>query len=116
MFSIKNLQKHRIDGLRKRKILSNLSLDVPADKSIAIMGDSGSGKSTLLNIIAGLEVPDDGEIWHNGEAIHTHSTEKRAQWRKQQLGVVFQQFNLIECLSVEDNIKFPARLNKNQDL
>jgi putative ABC transport system ATP-binding protein len=132
MLTIKNLTKTRLDGQLHRVILSGLNLHIEQGESIAIMGDSGSGKSTLLNIICGMENFDSGEILHypahskdpkapldpkNPKVIatHTFNSHQLTHWRKEHLGIVFQQFNLIECLSIIDNIKFPARLNNNLD-
>lgn len=115
MLRIENLIKSRQDGQYKRVILNGLNLSLDAGESLAIMGDSGSGKSTLLNIIAGLEATDSGELFIQKTSLHRLSNKEYTQWRKQYLGIVFQQFNLIECLSVEDNIKFPSRLNNNLD-
>lgn len=113
MFSIHKLIKQRLDGKRQRTILNNLNFEIRKGESVSVMGDSGCGKSTLLNIIAGLESYDHGEIFHQELAIHNLNSAELTTWRKKHLGVVFQQFNLIDCLSVIDNIKFPARLNKN---
>lgn len=115
MLSINNLVKTRLDGKQPRTILNNLKFEIGKGESVSVMGDSGCGKSTLLNIIAGLESYDQGEIFHDDRAIHNLNSSELTAWRKQHLGVVFQQFNLIDCLSVIDNIKFPARLNKNLD-
>lgn len=125
LLTIKNLCKTRQDGQETRTILKDLHFHIDAGESVSIMGDSGSGKSTLLNIIAGLENADSGEIFHSSanhscqneqpQLIHQLTATQITAWRKRYLGIVFQQFNLIECLSVIDNIKFPARLNRNLD-
>jgi len=87
---------------------ANLSLDVGS--SLALVGESGSGKSTLLNLIAGLDDADDGEIFLDGIDVTALSDFGRAAFRRETLGVVFQQFNLIPSLTVRDNVAFQARL------
>lgn len=119
MLEICNLVKSRQDGTTTRKILDGVNISLSSGESLSIMGDSGSGKSTLLNIIAGLESADTGKLVLRSASqetqLHRLSNKEYTAWRKQHLGIVFQQFNLIECLNVIDNIKFPTRLNQNLD-
>lgn len=115
MLEIKQLTFSRIDGGRKRFILQDLSLSVQQGESLAILGDSGSGKSTILHLISGLISAERGQIRLAGNAIHHMTESQRSEFRKSHLGIVFQQFNLLECLTVEQNIRFPARLNKLDD-
>jgi putative ABC transport system ATP-binding protein len=93
-----------------KTILHNLDLSLATGQSLAISGDSGSGKSTLLHIIAALDKADAGSIRVAGNDLQNISSSQADLFRKQQLGIVFQQFNLIDCLSVWDNLCFPARL------
>ena len=74
------------------------------------MGESGSGKSTLLHLIAGLDEADGGEIWLNGVLVTALSDSNRAALRREALGIVFQQLNLIPSLTVGDNLAFQARI------
>ena len=116
MLSIRNLSKFRPDGDNNRCILDRLNLSVSDGESVAITGPSGCGKSTLLHLIAGLEAADGGDILLGNDSILSMSETQLDNYRKSRIGIVFQQFNLIDCLSVEDNILFSARLKNNLDL
>jgi putative ABC transport system ATP-binding protein len=111
MINVSGLVKQITDGHSNKNILDKLDFHLEAKQSVAISGDSGSGKSTLLNILAALDTADQGEIEVAGLTLDTMSETQADQYRKKHLGIVFQQFNLIDCLSVWDNITFPARLN-----
>jgi putative ABC transport system ATP-binding protein len=111
MIKVSGLVKQITDGHSNKSILDNLEFHLEAKQSVAISGDSGSGKSTLLNILAALDNSDKGQVKVAGLALNTMSEAQADQFRKKHLGIVFQQFNLIDCLSVWDNITFPARLN-----
>jgi putative ABC transport system ATP-binding protein len=111
MITVKGLVKQITDGHSHKSILDRLDLHLESKHSIAISGDSGSGKSTLLNILAALDSADKGVVKVAGLTLNNMSEVQADQFRKKHLGIVFQQFNLIDCLSVWDNITFPARLN-----
>jgi putative ABC transport system ATP-binding protein len=111
MIQVSGLVKKITDGHSNKRILDKLDFHVEAKQSVAISGDSGSGKSTLLNILAALDNADEGVVKVAGLTLSTMSELQADQFRKKHLGIVFQQFNLIDCLSVWDNITFPARLN-----
>jgi putative ABC transport system ATP-binding protein len=96
-------------------VLRGVNLRVAACESVALTGESGSGKSTLLHLIAGLDAADDGEIRIEGAALSALNDAGRAALRRDRLGLVFQQFNLIPSLSVEDNLKFQSRLAGRHD-
>lgn len=89
------------------KGLNNLSLETKAGEFVAIMGPSGSGKSTLLNTVAGILPATFGRIQVAGRAIDGLSDEEAAQFRREELGFVFQEFNLVETLNVKENIVLP---------
>ena len=91
-------------------VLREVSLRVAAGESVALTGESGSGKSTLLHLIAGLDDPDSGEIMLDGVALSSLSESGRALLRRDRLGLVFQQFNLIPSLTIADNLAFQARI------
>jgi putative ABC transport system ATP-binding protein len=91
-------------------VLRDIDLSVARGESVALTGESGSGKSTLLHLIAGLDDPDSGEISLDGVIISSLSESGRALLRRDQLGLVFQQFNLIPSLKVGDNLSFQARI------
>lgn len=102
---------HQIeDGHSHRTLFSGISLAVAQGECIALMGDSGSGKTTLLNLIAGLEPVQQGDI--TVDNLHlAQATEKQCcELRKKYLGIIFQQYNLLPSLTVQDNIEFSARL------
>jgi putative ABC transport system ATP-binding protein len=111
MIQVSGLVKQITDGHSTKNILDKLDFYLESKQSVAISGDSGSGKSTLLNILAALDNADNGVVKVAGLALNTMSEAQADQFRKKHLGIVFQQFNLIDCLSVWDNITFPARLN-----
>jgi putative ABC transport system ATP-binding protein len=96
-------------------VLRGINLRVGPRESVALSGESGSGKSTLLHLIAGLDAADGGEIKVDGVALSGLNDAARADLRRDRLGLVFQQFNLIPSLSVEDNLKFQSRLAGKHD-
>jgi putative ABC transport system ATP-binding protein len=96
-------------------VLRGVDLDVGAGESVALTGESGSGKSTLLHLIAGLDDADSGEVWIADAQVSGLSDVARAALRRQQLGLVFQQFNLVPSLNVADNLALQARLAGRHD-
>ncbi len=84
--------------------LSDIDFTVEEGEYIAIMGESGSGKTTLLNILSTLEKPTSGQVLLNGEDITAIKDQKVSAFRREHLGFVFQDFNLLDTLSVRDNI------------
>jgi putative ABC transport system ATP-binding protein len=90
------------------RALRGVDLDVEAGEFIAIMGPSGCGKSTLLNLIAGLDVADEGEITIAGEPVTGRSEDDLARMRRRHVGIVFQFFNLLEGMTVLENVVLPA--------
>ena len=90
--------------------VAHVSMEVAAGESVAIMGPSGSGKSTLLNLIAGLDQPTGGSITVAGQRIDRLSETGMARSRRRQIGMIFQFFNLLDDLTVADNVLLPAQL------
>lgn len=97
------------------EVLRGVSLGLDAGKTLALTGESGSGKSTILHISAGLDVPDGGSLHLEGVEINELSEAERANLRRSEVGIVFQQFNLIPSLTVEENIGFQASLAGRRD-
>ena len=90
--------------------LDGVSLQVAAGEAVAIMGPSGSGKSTLLNLVAGLDRPTRGTVTVAGERIDSLSETALARFRRSTIGMIFQFFNLLDDLTVADNVLLPAQL------
>ena len=97
------------------EVLRGVSIALDAGQTLALTGESGSGKSTILHISAGLEVPDGGSLHLEGVEINELSEAERANLRRSEVGIVFQQFNLIPSLTVEANIGFQASLAGRRD-
>ena len=90
--------------------LRGIDLRVAPGELVAVMGASGSGKSTLLHILAGLDRPNSGEVWIQGQRVDNRSETALAVLRRKHIGVVFQSFNLVSNLTVADNVELPALL------
>jgi putative ABC transport system ATP-binding protein len=91
-------------------VLRGVDLALRQGESLALMGESGSGKSTLLHLVAGLDQADSGSIEIAGQRLERMGEAQLANWRRTEIGLIFQQFNLIGSLKVEDNLAFQARL------
>ena len=101
------VSKHYTQGKERVAALDKVSLEVKAGEFLAVMGASGSGKSTLLNLVAGLDKPSQGDISLNGKAVSGWKDKQLTQFRRQEIGFVFQLFNLIPTLSAEENAALP---------
>src|SRR3954466_2530914 len=115
MLTVRNLTKSYRSAQEQVAVLRSVDLDVAAGESVALTGESGSGKSTLLHLIAGLDAADCGEIRLDNARVAELSDAGRAELRRDRLGLVFQQFNLIPSLSVEDNLVFQSRIAGKHD-
>ena len=115
MLSVRNLTKTYRTAGEEIAVLRGVDLELAAGERVALSGESGSGKSTLLHLIAGLDAADGGEIRLNGDDVAGLSDAGRAALRRDRLGLVFQQFNLIPSLSVEDNLAFQSRIAGKHD-
>ena len=94
-----------------RRVLQDVTLQVPAGEYVAIMGESGAGKSTLLNLIAGLDRPDSGSVTIDGVDLGALDDDARTLLRRRRMGFVFQSFHLLPYLSVARNVALPLALN-----
>ncbi|PSW03776.1 ABC transporter ATP-binding protein [Photobacterium lipolyticum] len=110
MLRLAKLCKGYQDGGEYHSVLQGAELELAQGDQLALMGESGSGKSTLLNLIAGLDSADSGEIWIGNTPIHNISERERTAFRRNNIGMVFQQFNLLPTLTIADNIRFCRQL------
>ena len=115
LLSVRDLTKSYRAAGEQVAVLRGVNLQVAPGERVALTGESGSGKSTLLHLIAGLDQADGGEIQLAGAAIGGLTEAGRAALRRDRLGLVFQQFNLIPSLDVDDNLKFQARIAGRHD-
>ncbi|MGF1742393.1 ABC transporter ATP-binding protein [Vibrio profundum] len=110
MLQLNNLCKGYLDGGEFHPILQGAKLSLSQGEQVALMGESGSGKSTLLNLIAGLDTIDSGEVLFPDFAMHKAKESKRTAYRRGNIGLIFQQYNLLPTVNVEDNIRFCREL------
>ncbi len=115
MLKIRDLQKSYVSAGQTVQVLKGVSLDLAAGETLALTGESGSGKSTLLHLAAGLDVVDAGDVFVGETNVGQLDEAGRAYLRRDVVGVIFQQFNLIPSLTVEANIAFHARLAGKHD-
>ena len=106
--SVRGVRKTFEAELAPVRALRGVDLDVAAGEFVAIMGPSGCGKSTLLNLVAGLDIADEGEITIAGETITGRNEDELARMRRRHIGIVFQFFNLLEGMTVLENVVLPA--------
>jgi len=107
MIDLRDVNKYYKTAVGDFHALKSVDLQINAGEFVSIIGKSGSGKTTLLNMITGIDIPSDGEVWVNGTAVHKLSENKMARWRGKNLGVVFQFFQLLPMISVVENIMLP---------
>jgi putative ABC transport system ATP-binding protein len=106
----RNLRRTYGTGDNARTVVSGISLTVPAGEWVAVMGRSGCGKSTLLHLLGGLDVPTAGSVQIAGTVISSRGESARARFRRRHIGYVFQQYNLIDDLTVAGNVELPLLL------
>src|SRR3981081_4354633 len=115
VLSVRDLTKTYRSAGEQIEVLRGVNLAIAAGERVALTGESGSGKSTLLHLIAGLDHPDGGEIRLADTSLTDLADAGRAALRRDRLGLVFQQFNLIPSLDVEDNLRFQSRIAGRHD-
>ena len=111
LLEVNNICKTYGSGETAVKALKNVSFSVPKGEYVAIVGESGSGKSTLLNIIGALDAPTSGRVMIDGKEIFSMNDRKLTVFRRRNIGFIFQAFNLVPELTVEQNIIFPMLLD-----
>jgi putative ABC transport system ATP-binding protein len=107
-----DLTKSYYEGDVRRVVLQNARAEFQAGEMTVILGRSGSGKSTLLNLISGIDAPDDGQIWVDGQDLTALPERERTLFRRARIGFIFQFFNLIPTLTVGENVSLPLELNR----
>ena len=110
MISATNLGKRVLTAEGALDILAGVNLEIKTGESVAIIGVSGSGKSTLLGLLAGLDLPTDGEVWLSGERLTALDEDGRARVRAGAVGFVFQSFQLLPGLTAIENVMLPLEL------
>jgi len=111
LLEVEKINKTYGSGEAAVHALRNVSFSVPKGEYVAIVGESGSGKSTLLNMIGALDVPTSGKVWIDGRDTFAMKESKLTIFRRRNIGFIFQAFNLIPDLTVEQNIIFPVLLD-----
>lgn len=111
MLKLENINYSYIDGGNKRTILENVNYEFEKGKFYTILGPSGSGKTTLLSLIAGLDRPESGKIYYDGEDIEKIGLNN---YRRNKIGIVFQQFNLLTYLTAVENIELAMTETENE--
>lgn len=114
VIEIKNVSK-TYQGDVKCQALKEVSLLIKKEEFLAIVGPSGSGKSTLLNMIAGLDIPQQGKVVIDGMSIYELTEEQRSVFRREYIGLIFQQYHLIPILTAEENVASALAFSKNKN-
>ncbi|MBS4029319.1 MAG: ABC transporter ATP-binding protein [Ignavibacteriales bacterium] len=110
--SVQNISKSYWREKLEIPVLSNISFDIPDGEFLSLMGPSGSGKTTLLNLIAGIDRPTSGTITVSGNNITSLNETSLAKWRSNNVGFVFQFYNLLPVLTAYENVELPLLLTK----
>jgi putative ABC transport system ATP-binding protein len=112
LVKIRDVHKHFTRGSERIDVLKGVNLEIPQGDFLALMGPSGSGKTTLLNLIGGLDLPTDGSVAVAGVDITKLGGGALSKWRSQNIGFVFQLYNLLPVLTAERNVELPLLLTK----
>ncbi len=111
ILKIENLSKIYGEGENQVKALDNVSFTVPKGQFVAIIGPSGSGKSTLLHILGGVDRPTSGKVYLGGQDVYAQNEDRLAIFRRRQVGLIYQFYNLIPVLNVTENITLPVLMD-----
>lgn len=111
LLRIEHLTKVYGSGENEVRALDDISFSVPKGQFLAIIGPSGSGKSTLLHILGGVDRPTSGTVWVDGQDVYAQNEEQLAVFRRRQVGLVYQFYNLIPVLNVTENMTLPLRMD-----
>ena len=111
LLRIEPLTKVYGSGENEVRALDDISFSVPKGQFLAIIGPSGSGKSTLLHILGGVDRPTSGTVWVDGQDVYAQNEEQLAVFRRRQVGLVYQFYNLIPVLNVTENMTLPLRMD-----
>jgi putative ABC transport system ATP-binding protein len=109
---VQNVHKYFTRGSERIDVLQGVNLEIPKGDFLALMGPSGSGKTTLLNLLGGLDSPSSGTIAVGGERITDLGGSRLSRWRSNNIGFVFQLYNLLPVLTAERNVELPLLLSK----
>ena len=107
---LEHVSRHYTMGESSVRAVDDVSIAIPEGEFLALLGTSGSGKSTLLNLIAGLDRPTSGTILANGQNLAALSSLRLARYRRNTIGMIFQSFNLLPRMTLEENVELPLRL------
>ena len=115
MLIAKNICKRVKCGSEELTIVNNINMKIAEGEMVAICGHSGSGKSTLLGILSGIDCPNEGEVWYNDINLYRLKENELSQFRNKNVGIVFQNYNLIKELSAIENVKVPQLLSTRKN-
>lgn len=107
MLKVINLNKSIKNNKNTFRILENINLEVKDGEFISIMGPSGAGKTTLLNIMSTIDRPSEGKVYYDNEDVHSLKNKELSKFRRDNIGFIFQDYNLLDNMSIEDNIALP---------
>ena len=111
ILKVENLNKIYGKGENEVRAVDNVSFSIEKGEFVAIVGASGSGKSTLLHLLGGVDRPTSGKVYIDGQDIYSLNDENLAIFRRRQVGLIYQFYNLIPILNVEENITLPCNLD-----
>ena len=114
MLKTVNLKKDIKNNKNTFKILKDINLEVKAGEFLSIMGPSGAGKTTLLNILSTVDKPTSGNVYYENKDISKMNNKELSKFRRDNIGFIFQEYNLLDSMSVEDNIALPLVISNEK--